>query len=844
MTAERSWLPEHQQVNREGGTGFIGGQHNHYYGGYAAGSATRASRGATSRGVIVGPPITEWAPSDLGVHASITVQDETGLTPYIAREHDQQLREHLARAAETGGPTLVLVVGTSCTGKTRTLYEAVIAVLPDWQVTAPRTDSDVARLMVDGVPAHTIVWLDELQGRIPKTADGITAAKAIVEILGAAEGNPIVFVGTIWPTNLAVMQVRPTPDEANAGADVIPDLLARGEMIHVPECFTATDLDNLSITDPRLCMALDTAALVPHPQEGAKIIQVLAGGTQLVHRLNPPEGTHPQDEFSPAAKAVLHAAGDLRRVGMPNPIPRWAIEGAATGYLYLHDQRPAQQWLPAALAETTAAARRDDELTGSRSLDIHQQGIPALTPHWYVDSDNALEEGYDLHDYLYQDHLTCHRRDPTRPSLWDTLTTQTHAPEVAEALSRAAEDRGLYRVATALLQPHISREADRESHHDRPCLGLEQQLFSRLCRGDDAALPLLRQLADHHGSTPARHSLVLHLGRQAESGQENAWRELRRRANAGETTALETLCDLLKSRAEGGIVAALDELREWAGKPPTSDGVSAPRYCLTELLADRSRWDPKAQLELTELQEQWGSIDYAFDERGHGDEDDESWWVYQLSERAMLGDAEAFEQLGEGIEGRQTNVLECMAAADVSSARAEIERRASEGDGHGRYVTAKWLAIRAGAGDGKALALLRDRAKDEDDDPAACGWLADLLIIEARKGASVDAELSTLASTSSVSGYAEFLAEQAREGDEKSMERLRSLGTFESSHQLADILADQAEVDYSAVEELVGMVNEGLSGSAEALIRVYQRRNRSNVVIGLDASTQPVLRED
>ena len=52
---------------------------------------------------------------------------------------------------------------------------------------------------------------------------------------------------------------------------------------------------------------------------------------------------------------------------------------------------------------------------------------------------------------------------------------------------------------------------------------------------------------------------------------------------------------------------------------------------------------------------------------------------------------------------------------------------------------------------------------------------------------------------------------------------------------------DRAEADDSSLAELIGMVHQGLAGSAEALIRAYQRRNRPNFVIALDPHANPIL---
>jgi hypothetical protein len=80
-------------------------------------------------------PIGEWDAEALGVHRSITVEGETGLTPYLPRPHDAQLRARLAEARNVRQASIVVLVGGSCTGKTRTLYEAVAAELGEWRPT-------------------------------------------------------------------------------------------------------------------------------------------------------------------------------------------------------------------------------------------------------------------------------------------------------------------------------------------------------------------------------------------------------------------------------------------------------------------------------------------------------------------------------------------------------------------------------------------------------------------------------------------------------------------------------------------------------------------------------------
>ena len=588
------------------------------------------------------------------MHDSITVENETTLTPYLPRDHDTDLRGHLKDLMAAGaGSRLVLVVGTSCTGKTRALFEGVREILPGWQLVAPGTDSDLARILLGGVPARTVVWLDELQDQLTKTSHGVTAANAIHQLLESAEVGPILFTGTIWPTNHDALNARPTPKESSDGAGAISKLLKNAALVEVPETFTDADLTTAQNSkDARLRKAYATASEISHPGHGhghgRKITQVLAGGTQLANRLHPPPDNAPPDKFSPAARAVLHAAGDLRRIGMTNPIPRWAIEGAAPGYLQPPTTRPAHTWLPAALAETTRDATTDDATTGNRSLDIHTKGVPALTPNWTTTPDGQDIEAYDLHDYLYQDHLNHHRASPTQPQLWDTLTANQAQLDNTAIFVVAARDRGLLTTAIDLL-PSPAEGGD--DHYVAWLLAT---------RGDEAALTELRTRA--HTDNGAAQAMLTAL--LATRGDEAALTELRTRADTGERSARVELAELLAAQ---GDETSITELRTRAH---TGDH-SAQWY-----LAIRGD-----QTAITELRT-----------RAHtGD----GYAQYQL---AIRGDEAALTELrtraDTGEMSAQVELAELLAAQGDETSITELRTRADTGDHFAQWYLAQSLAHR------------------------------------------------------------------------------------------------------------------------------------------------------
>jgi hypothetical protein len=195
-----------------------------------------------------------------GVHATIVVNDFTTPTPYMRRKHDAKLREALSQLKQPNArPRLVTVVGTSSSGKTRTIYEAAKEVLPNWNLVRPSDSSQLTRILEGGIPGNTVVWLDELQEFL--VAQGVAAARDIRQILEDTASPPIVFMATILPTNLMTLEQRPDPSYAQTWLGEISHLLrpTADDRHAVPDAFDEDELAAVAQDDPRIAKAIQNA---------------------------------------------------------------------------------------------------------------------------------------------------------------------------------------------------------------------------------------------------------------------------------------------------------------------------------------------------------------------------------------------------------------------------------------------------------------------------------------------------------------------------------------------------------------------------------------------------------
>ena len=252
--------------------------------------------------------------------------------PRDADDGGSGVRAQVAAAAQRGG--FVLLVGGSSAGKTRTAFEAVTALLPEWWLMHPAGPGEVAALAAAPVP-RTVVWLDELQ-RYLDGEDGLTGG-VIRALLNAPD--TVVITGTVWPDRYAAYTTVPEPGGADPRARE-REVLDLAAVIRIGPDFSPAEQDRAraaAARDRRLAVALGTA--------GYGLTQTLAAAPQLVARWEDAETADPY------AWAVLTAALDAARLGARAPLSADFLRAAAPGYCTSAQQAEAPgNWFEQAMA--------------------------------------------------------------------------------------------------------------------------------------------------------------------------------------------------------------------------------------------------------------------------------------------------------------------------------------------------------------------------------------------------------------------------------------------------------------------------------------------------------------
>ena len=301
---------------------------------------------------VAGRPLEDVTdPFDLEVHRPVQPEDAPPglpvLPPYVPREHDTALGQVVHVAAE-GRNGIAVLVGGSSTGKTRACWEALQLLRdqdPAWRLWHPidPTRPDAALAELKGVGPRTVIWLNEAQFYLDPAETGLgeKVAAGLRELLRDPSRAPVLVLATMWPQFWHALTARP-PDGALDTHAQARELLA-GHDITVPDAFTPAQMDQLTQTaDVRMMLAARSAP-------DGEVIQFLAGAPELLARYR---------HAPPAAKALISAAMDARRLGMGAGLPQAFLEAAVPGYLTdAQWDALGGDWLEQALAYTAVPCK-------------------------------------------------------------------------------------------------------------------------------------------------------------------------------------------------------------------------------------------------------------------------------------------------------------------------------------------------------------------------------------------------------------------------------------------------------------------------------------------------------
>ncbi|MGV9358335.1 helix-turn-helix domain-containing protein [Streptomyces misionensis] len=380
-----------------------------------------------------GRPIGQWDPYDLEVHpsgAAASASSVRALSGYVRRAHDQVLADAVGEAMD-GRSQMLVLVGSSSTGKTRACWEAVQPLAAEgWLLWHPYdpTRAEAALADLERVAPHTVVWFNEAQHYLGDSQAGERIAAALHTLLSDPSRGPVLILGTLWPEYEDQYTAIPRPGSPDPHSRS-RELLA-GRTVTVPDTF---DQDALGAA-ARLAQGGDRLLADALARAGShgRVAQDLAGAPELLRRYK---------HGAPAVRALLEAAMDARRLGMVLHLPQAFLTDAAADYLADDDwDRLTNDWAEAAYADLARPVHgKQVPLARTNPRPARRPPIgPTLVSVTAPPTGPMLR----LADYLEQHGRTARRLLCPPASFWHAAYTHLAHPSDLNSLAEAAEDMG------------------------------------------------------------------------------------------------------------------------------------------------------------------------------------------------------------------------------------------------------------------------------------------------------------------------------------------------------------------------------------------------------------------
>ncbi|REH30701.1 TPR repeat protein [Kutzneria buriramensis] len=469
-----------------------------------------------------GKAIGQWDPHDLEVHPAgpaggvdSSARSRRALPGYVRRAHDGVLAEAV-RDAAAGHSRMLVLVGSSSTGKTRACWEAVQPLAAHgWRLWHPHdpTRAEAALAELDRVAPCTVVWLNEAQHYLGRPQHGERIAAALHTLLTDPDRSPVLVVGTLWPdyaNTYALVPPASGPDPHSR----VRELLT-GRTLTVPDAFDQEALEAATALAQGGDEFIEDA--LTRAQVHGRLTQDLAGAPELLRRY---------EQGTPPVRALLEAAMDARRLGVGLHLEQAFLIDAASDYFadQDYDQR-AEDWAEAAFADLARPVH--GKQAPLRRTAVRRVRRPGMAP---VPAAGVV---FRLADYLEQHGRATRRRKCPPGSFWDAAHTYLTDAGDLNNLAEAA-----YRRCRLQWAHHLRQRAADAGHPDA------LQALARLREEDrdlKGAEALYRRAAD-----AGKNDALIALARLREEDRdlEGAEAFYRRAVDAGQAYALIALARL------------------------------------------------------------------------------------------------------------------------------------------------------------------------------------------------------------------------------------------------------------------------------------------------------------
>jgi TPR repeat protein len=692
---------------------------------------------------------------------------------YVPRDQDSDLRAALCEAIETR--RMLLVVGASASGKSRSASCTTIELLPRHMLVVPRPGmlGEAAELPFSRL-GPAVVWLDDAE---------VHTHIALRDSLGSLLQAGVVVVGTIRHAELE--RLAPTGDVRNPAGEAFTD---PSLVLRMDWRLRWSDEERARLSD-----RVAFTALLDAVARGTPVGVYCVAGPELLRRLDDGRA----DEERPARFALVRTVLDWFRTGIGRPISIAAAAELMPEVASIDGEFDADE-IDDALTWATTPVLGVGRRTGQALLSVVD--TDSLTAHDYVRDEDDHRDPAGPSEAVWASVLLQHAditsffqigvaaqaagRTEIAVTAWTPLaeaghtdamnnlgvTLQDSDPESARRwYERAAEAGETVAMRNlGLLLQESDPEAARhwfECSAERGHAGAMNNLGRLLETRDPATARFWWERAGEAGHAGAMNNLGLLL-RESDPEAARGWFE--RAAEAGEAVAMYNLGQLLWRRDP----TAARQWYEQAAEAGHADAINPLGALLAETDAEaaQSWWERAAELGDTRAMKNLGLLLDASDpeaaqrwweraaEAGELDamlklgmrlvESDPAgaqlWWeraaesgvavaMFNLGLLLQDSDPEAarrwYEQAAEaGITGARLNLGVLLEDSDPEAARRWYEQAAEAGDtkamrnlgllleGRGAEAAERWYERAAEAGDTTAMndlgRLLAERAPE------------------------------------------------------------------------------------------------------------------------------------